>query len=57
MAGRKSTRCRDCNYVIKEVPVGNGWAHKKKEHWLAHPHKAAPATMPTRDTSTETVGA
>jgi hypothetical protein len=22
--------------------MGNGWGHKKKEHWISKPHKAVP---------------
>lgn len=47
MPRKKAIRCRTCNYVLKEVSVGNGWAHKKKEHWVDRPHKAVPASVPT----------
>lgn len=46
MPRKKPTRCRTCGYVLKEVPIGNGWAHKNKKHWVDHPHKAVPASRP-----------
>lgn len=48
---RKQPACRDCGNKLKPVPIkmtrtgrqkGNGWAHKKREHWLPRPHKAVP---------------
>lgn len=44
MTRPKATRCQICNYVLKKVPeANNGWAHKKKSHWVDRPHKAIPA--------------
>ncbi|AZS06623.1 hypothetical protein SEA_JACOREN57_58 [Mycobacterium phage JacoRen57] len=43
----KQRECKYCGKKLKEVPHGNGYAHKKKEHWTSHPHKATPeATLP-----------
>lgn len=49
---RKQPECKGCGHKLKRVPMkepsrtsrprGNGWAHKKKEHWTPHPHKAVP---------------
>lgn len=40
--GKKQPSCRDCGNKLKPVPIGNGWAHKKREHWTDKPHKAVP---------------
>lgn len=38
----KQPSCKTCGNKLKPVPIGNGWAHKKKEHWTDRPHKAVP---------------
>lgn len=40
---KKQKSCRGCGHKLKEVPNGNGYAHKKREHWTPRPHKEMPA--------------
>ena len=47
----KQPVCKYCNNKLKSVPLGNGWAHKKKEHWLDKPHKAVPLFEELADVS------
>lgn len=42
---KKQPDCAGCGKKLKEVPTGNGWAHKKKEHWVSSPHKAVPVAV------------
>lgn len=39
---KKQATCKGCGNKLKEVPNGNGYAHKKREHWTSRPHKAVP---------------
>lgn len=40
---KKQATCVGCGHKIKDVANGNGYAHKKREHWTSRPHKAVPA--------------
>lgn len=39
---KKQATCKGCGNKLKDVPNGNGYAHKKREHWTSQPHKAVP---------------
>jgi hypothetical protein len=42
---KKQPTCKVCKHKLTQIPAakgGNGYGHKKKEHWTGRPHKAIP---------------